>query len=238
MRLRSLLGSVLFLLESLSVTHLSAQSSSDQEVPPNLGFIRLMNAIGEAGQLKISINNEETNPGGYPMGEATGALGLPEGSYQVSLDHETLGKERVSMTLKKGQISTLVVFQELKQLQDQNNQLAKVDGKAVENKPTLAWHVDESPTSPPDTINPILKLLQFTPAAELAFSVDKVPAITERGKPNSVAITQAMGAFPEVVLAGKSVCLLNFKAPADQLVVFFTGPGGILKHAVMRNDVQ
>lgn len=207
------------------------------EVPPDLGFIRLVNAVGAPGRLKVRINGTEADPAGFKSGDATGAVGLSPASYQVELEHETLGKATLQAAVETGKIATVIAFKQDKPAEKSKSRAAAKEA-AEKDGPRLGWHLDQSAVSPPEIDLPTLTLVQLTAAEEVRFQVSGKPAPASVGKPVRVPITKAMGAFPEVQLQGKAVCLLNFKFPADQLAVFFTGADGQLRHAQLRNDVQ
>lgn len=216
---------------------LPAQEAPGLEVPPDLAFIRLVNAVGLPGRLKVRINGNEADPAGFQQGDATGAVGLAPKSYPVELEHETLGKETLEVPLQTGQITTVIAYMTEKPALDPKTK-KPAKGEAEKKGPRLAWHLDQSPTSPPDLKQPALTLVQLTPADEMDFKVSGTPVTVPAAKPVRVPITRAMGAFPGVHYQSKPVSLLNFKFPADQLVVFFIGDDGTLKQAPMRNDVQ
>ncbi len=204
------------------------------EVPADMGFLRLVNAVGLSGALQVRIDGTEAAPEGFKAGEATGAVGLSPGTYKVELEHVLLGKEALEVNIQTGQISTVVAFRT-----EKSEPNAKATSKSKQEPgPRLAWKLDQSPVSPPDLERPSLTLLQVTPLDTLPLSVSGTAASARAAEPVRVAITPAMGAFPEVHYQGRAVCLLNFKFPADQLVVLFTDEAGQLRHAPMRNDVQ
>lgn len=219
---------------SAQETATTKEPSPVPEVPPDMGFLRLVNAVGLPGALQVRIDGTEAAPEGFKMGEATGAVGLSPGSYKVELEHASLDKESLEVNIQTGQISTVIAYRTEK-AEPKAKSTAK--GKS-EPGPRLAWKVDDSPVSPPELDRPTLILLQVTPLDTLPLSVSGTAASARVAEPVRVAITPAMGAFPEVHYQGRAVCLLNFKFPADQLVVFFTDEAGQLRHAPMRNDVQ
>lgn len=200
------------------------------EVPPDMGFIRLVNALGLPGELQVRIDGTEASPDGFKPGEATGAVGLPPAAYTIELEHAALGKKSLEVSIQTGQISTVIAYRTEK---PERNTKAK-----PEPGERLAWHVDQSPVSPPEPDRPALTLVQLTPLDTLPLSVSGTAASARTAEAVRVPITPTMGAFPEVHYQGQAVCLLNFKFPADQLVVFFTDEAGKLRHASMRNDVQ
>lgn len=216
---------------------LQAQETPEApEVPANLGFIRFVNAIGLPGRLKVRVDGTEASPDGFPQGEVTGSIGLLPKTYQMELEHESLGKETVQVPVQTGQIFTVIAFKTEKPKDPKAKPSPKGDSKKP--GPRLACHLEQSVVSPPGLKDPTLTLLQLTTADSIAFKVSGTSAPARSETPVRVPITRAMGAFPEVHLQGKAVCLLNFDAPADQLVVFFSGDDGNLKYAPMRNDVR
>lgn len=211
-----------------------AASPALPEVPADLGFIRLVNAIGLPGGLLVRVDGTEASPEGFKAGEATGAVGLTPTAYTIELEHAVLGKETLEVNIQAGQISTVIAYRT-----EKPESKAKAEAKAKRQPgPRLAWQVDQSPVSPPELERPTLTLLQVTPLDMLPLSVSGTAASARAAEPVRVPITSAMGAFPEVHHRGRPVCLLNFKFPADQLVVFFTDEAGQLRYAPMRNDVQ
>ena len=219
---------------SAQETATTTEPSPVPEVPPDMGFLRLVNAVGLPGVLQVRIDGAEAAPEGFKAGEATGAVGLPPGSYKVELEQASLGKVALEVNIRTGQISTVIAYRTEK---PESKAKAAAKGKSATG-PRLAWKVDDSPVSPPELDRPTLTLLQVTPLDTLPLSVSGTAASARAAEPVRVPITPAMGAFPEVHHQGRAVCLLNFKFPADQLVVLFTDEGGQLRHAPMRNDVQ
>jgi hypothetical protein len=189
----------------------------------------------------VFIEGTVADPAGYPDGEATGALGLLPKVWNIELEHEALGKLKVPVELKMGEISTVIALavpespQEADKGKDKGKQ--KVDDEAAEAKLVLGSHTHVAKALVPEG-DSSLTLLQFTPAKELSLSVSGTAYAVPRATQITLPITAKIGAFPEVHLAGRAVCLLNFKFPADQVVVFFTGTDGVLKHAPLRNEVQ
>ncbi len=207
------------------------------EVPADMGFLRLVNAVGLPGVLRVRIDGIEVGRRGYKEGEATGSVGLEPKSYQVELTHEALGKETVQVPVQTGQIITVIAFKTEKPDQDPKTRKALKD-KPEKTAPRLASHLDLEPVSPPDLKASVLTLLQLTSSEEIIFTMSGTSVPANSGKPVRIPITGAMGRFPDVHLQGKPVCLLNFDSPAEQFVVLFTGEDGSLKNAQMRNDGQ
>lgn len=212
--------------------------AQDIPIPANMGFFRLVNAIGLPGVLKLKVDGISPRPAGFKEGEATGAVGLEPKSYQVELEHEALGTQSVTVNVQTGMISTLVAYKTEKPEKDPKTGKIKAAPAGEKPGPRIAWCVDEAPISQVKLNQPKLTVLQVTANEKMDFKVEKTPVTALAAKPTLVEITKAIGAFPEVRVQDKFVCGLNFDSPADQLVVFFAGSDGLLKFAVTHNDVM
>lgn len=222
---------------------LTGWSASAQEqpvevpVPADLGFLRFVNAVAAPGKLVVRLDGTKLSREGFPEGTATGAVGFSAKTYQVEMEHEDLGKVTVPVPLQTGQITTLVAFKTEKPEKDpKTGRPVKAD--PAKKGPRLAYILDQAPVSPPDLTESKLVIIQVAPEEQIPFTVQGTAATATTEKPVTVPIKKSMGVFPEIHLEGKPVCLLNFKFPADQLVVFFRGQDGSLKYAQSRNDVM
>lgn len=206
------------------------------EVPTDLGFLRLVDAVELPGLLYMRVDGIEADPAGFKQGFATEGIGLAPKIYQVELEHETLGKEKFPVTLQTGRISTIVAYKTEKPPEEPK--VAKVP-KAEPKKPgpRLVWHLDESPASIAGSKEASVTILQLTAQEVMDFKVSGTPASARSGQPVRIPITRAMGTFPTIDYQGKEVCVLNYDVRADKIVIFFTGSDGSLKFAQLRNDV-
>lgn len=199
------------------------------EIPPDLGFLRFVNAVGHPGRLWVTVNGTKLAAGsGYEEGAATGPMGIAPGSLQVEMRHDTLGEAKLSVTLKTGQVTTVIAAPERKE---------KKEGEDEAELPKLVAHLLELPATGPED-EPTLSLIQFTPAAQLTVSVAGTAHVLEPAKARTIAITPDMEAFLDVLIQGKAVAQLNYKNPAGQGVVLFTDAAGVLKSTQFRNDVR
>lgn len=208
------------------------QQEPEFPIPPDLGFLRVINATGHPGKLWVTVNGVKlAAASGYEDGTATGAMGIQNKSLAIEMRHDTLGEVKQAVTLKVGVITAVIAVPAPK----------KADAKAVkpeeEGKPELAVHLLELPASRPDAPS-TLTLIQFTPAAVLSAAVASTTLSLPVAKPQTMTVTREMGGFLEVTLQGKIIAQLNFKDPAGQGVVIYTDTGGVVKSTQFRNDVQ
>ncbi len=207
------------------------------EVPTDLGFLRLVDAVELPGLLHMRVDGIEADPAGFEQGYATGGIGLAPKAYQVELEHATLGKQKFQVTVQTGRIATIIAYKTEKPPEDVKAGKSPKD-EPKKPEPRLAWHLDESPESITGSKDVSLTIVQLTATDVLDFQVSGTAVAARLEKPVRIPITKAMGAFPEIHHQGKAVCLLNYDSRADKLVVFFTGTNGSLKCAQLRNDVQ
>ncbi len=220
---------------ALSALPCAQAQEPEIEIPPDLGFLRIVNAAGRPGKLWVTVNGVKlAAASGYEDGAATGAMGLTEKSLSIEMRHEDIGELKLPVTLKAGIVTTLIAFVESKPPEESKNGGAQDEGEA---KIKLAAHLLELPASRQGEKS-TLSLIQFTPAAQLPLSVASTSCVLEPKKPQTISITPDMGTFLDVKLQGKIVAQLNFMDPAGQGVVLFTDTAGVLKSAQFRNDVQ
>jgi hypothetical protein len=208
------------------------------EVPTDFAFLRLVDAVELPGLLFMRVDGIEADPAGFKQGFATEGIALAPKTYQVELEHETLGKEKLTVTLETGKISTIVAYKTEKPPEE--SKVAKAGPKPGPKKdgPRLVWHLDESPASIARSKDVSVTIVQLTAQDVMEFQVAGTPATARAGEPVRVPITRSMGTFPTINHQGKEVCVLNYDVRADKLVVFFTGTDGSLQFAQLRNDVQ
>lgn len=208
-----------------------AQQEPEFEIPPDLGFLRIVNASGHPGPLWVTVNGVKlAEATGYADGEATGAMGIIDKNLVLELRHDLLGEVKQSVTLKAGMITSVIAVAAKKE----ENKEGKNE---KERKVELAVHLLELPVSYSDQPS-TLSVMQFTPATQLSAEVAGTTMSLEAAKVQSMTITSAMAAFLEVKLQGQIVAQLNFKDPAGQVVVLYTDPKGVVKSTQFRNDVQ
>ncbi len=208
------------------------QREPEFELPPDLGFLRVVNATGRPGKLWVTVNGVKlAAASGYEDGTATGAMAIMEKALSLEMRHDHLGELKQAVTLQAGVVTTLIARIEHKQAE-----VAGV-GSPEKDKAVLAAHLWELPASR-RAEESTLSLIQFTPAAQLPVSVKDTVCVLEPAKAQSIPIPAAMGAFLDVKIQGQIAAQLNFTDPAGQGVVFYTDTSGKLKSAFFRNDVH
>lgn len=91
-------------------------TGSAQEEPaadPNLGFIRLVNAVAHGeGPLTLHINGENMHPKGYRLGGVTGGMGFPPGMQRVTIKRDGVEEGSTNVRVEKGMTTTLIPYAE------------------------------------------------------------------------------------------------------------------------------
>lgn len=86
---------------------------AQNEVPPNMGFVRFMNLVdaGE-GNTKLNINGKTLWKPGYTLGQRTGALPYSGGSHNFTVTKEGCLPAEKKITVEAGKAQTIVGFAE------------------------------------------------------------------------------------------------------------------------------
>lgn len=99
----------------LAAVLLLAASAIAQEPPPEVGFIRFVNAVAAGeGNASVLIDGENLYPKGYRLGQKTGGLGLKAGSHTISVKKQGVETGNTKVTIAKGETLTLIGFAERK----------------------------------------------------------------------------------------------------------------------------
>lgn len=208
------------------------QQEPEFVIPPDLGFLRVVNATGHPGNLWVTVNGVKLAAAtGYEDGTSTGAMGIQDKSLVMEMRHDTLGEFKQAIVLKAGVITAVIAVPAPKRNDGQK------DNEGEDRKPELAVHLLELPASRPEEPS-TLTLIQFTPAKVLSAAVASTSLNLEVGRPQTLTVTREMGGFLDVKLQSKIVAQLNFKDPAGQGVVLYTNTEGVVKSTQFRNDVQ
>lgn len=87
---------------------------SAQEASPEVGFLRIVNAIAKGeGNLNVLIDGEDIFPKGYKLGQRTGGYGVKAGSHTITLKKQGLESGTTKVTLAKGETLSMIGFAEL-----------------------------------------------------------------------------------------------------------------------------
>jgi hypothetical protein len=109
---RRLLGlSALWALALLFAPIANAQNETQPD--PNLGYIRLVNAVAHGeGNLTLHINGENMHPKGYRLGAVTGGMGFAAGTQRVTIRRDGVEEGSTNVILEKGVTTTLIPYAE------------------------------------------------------------------------------------------------------------------------------
>lgn len=89
--------------------------------PPQVGFVRLVNAVGAGvGNTMFKVDGEELYPKGYRLGQRTGGIGLEAGNRQIEVRKEGVESGKTAVQVEVGQTTTLVAFAELEKAEDED----------------------------------------------------------------------------------------------------------------------
>ena len=80
---------------------------------PQVGFIRLVNAVGPGtGNTKLLIDGENMYPKGYKLGQRTGGIGLEAGSKKIAISKDGVEEGSTSLNVEAGETISLIAFAE------------------------------------------------------------------------------------------------------------------------------
>jgi hypothetical protein len=184
-----------------------------------LAYLRFVNATGLPGKLFVTLDGEDINPEGYSDGFATGAVGFPAKICQVEFKHDGLGKVKVPVEIKAGEVTAVVALPIAEE--------SKKEGEPPEIK--LGHQVVASKkhqNGQPSTIT----VVQSSPAELLNFTVGGVPVVAP--------LNRGMGDFVAVKLGEKTLTTVNCTDPTDHVLFFFTDQKGVLKNVAFHNTVD
>jgi hypothetical protein len=89
-------------------------NSSAQEAPPEVGFLRIVNAISKGeGMVNVFIDGEDIFPKGYKLGQRTGGYGVKAGAHTISIKKNGLETGSTKVNLAKGETLSMICFAEL-----------------------------------------------------------------------------------------------------------------------------
>jgi hypothetical protein len=104
----------LFVLTPLSALLApTARAQEGNQPDPDLGYIRLVNAVAHGeGNLTLHINGENMHPKGYRLGAVTGGMGFPAGTQRVTIRRDGVEEGSTNVILEKGATTTLIPYAE------------------------------------------------------------------------------------------------------------------------------
>jgi len=88
-------------------------SAGGKETVPDIGFLRIINAIAPGdGTTRIMINGENLFPKGYQLGQRSGGIGLAAGTHTVTFEKNGVTGGSTKIDLKPGETLSLIGFAE------------------------------------------------------------------------------------------------------------------------------
>lgn len=88
-------------------------SASGKEVSPEIGFLRIINAIAPGnGATRVLIDGEDLFPKGYQLGQRSGGIGLATGPHTITLQKNGVESGTTKIDLKSGETLSLIGFAE------------------------------------------------------------------------------------------------------------------------------
>lgn len=218
------ISNVLTGLASLAAFILSAQFVQAQGNQPEVGFVRIVDAVqpGE-GKVNFLIDGEDIFPKGYNLGQKTGGLGIKAGAHTITLKKTGVVTGTTKINLGTGETLSLIGF-----------------GEKVPPKP------DAKPEDPPVWEIKILRLKQSDPESgyRLAFvplcPQDELKIETEssgKAKPpvyakRMLVTSMDLGKSKSEVLvkiAGEIVTVVSPEDRGNYVVIFYLDEAGKVK---------
>jgi hypothetical protein len=90
-----------------------AMLHAQQGGPPQVGFIRIVNAISPGeGKANFFLDGDDLFPKGYELGQRTGGLGIKAGAHTIEVRKEGVEPGSTRITLETGETLTLIAFAE------------------------------------------------------------------------------------------------------------------------------
>lgn len=88
-------------------------SATGKEGSPEVGFLRIINAIAPGNDTtRVLIDGEDLFPKGYQLGQRSGGIGLAAGPHTVTLQKNGVESGTTKIDLKSGETLSLIGFAE------------------------------------------------------------------------------------------------------------------------------
>jgi hypothetical protein len=107
------ISKILAALSILTSLIASTPDAAAQNEPPEVGFLRIINAVAAGqGNAKIILDGLDLFPKGYKLGQKTGGFGIKAGPHTVSIQKTGVETGTTQITLHPGQTLSMVAFAE------------------------------------------------------------------------------------------------------------------------------
>jgi hypothetical protein len=233
----SIYGSLFSLLLTWVCTlmPIAAQQQGDKENDYSaLGYLRFVNATGHEGMLRVLLDGQDTNPVGYADGFSTGSVGFTPKTCQIEMRHDTLGEFKLSVTLKPGEVASVVALPVIRPQKDKGP--GNRDAEAEPRKVELGAHAILNPGYVRGK-DVTVTILQATVAEKLEVKIGTLPLVCTKLDPATISLGKGMGENVPVSLGDKPLVTLNFVDPSDRIVILFPNKDGVLKTITLNNEV-
>ena len=195
-----------------------------QDGPPQVGFIRLVNAVGPGeGNTHLKVDGEDLYAKGYKLGQRTGGIGLKSGSHKIAVTKDGVETGETSVNVATGETTTLIGFAEKVETEDEEEpfkwqaRILKLKQKDAERGYRLT--VVSVCASPEVT---------FRIATEARQSLET--KTVKRFNTTTVDLGEARGDV-EIRLQGaeEALCGMSFDEPGSYVAVFYDDGEGKIR---------
>jgi len=193
-----------------------------QDVPPEVGFVRIVNAVVPGvGNTSIRIDGENIFPKGYTLGQRTGGFGLKAGSHEIAIEKEGVISGKTKVALKTGETLTLIGFAE------------KVPAKDLDKPPVWKTKILRLKQSDPES-GYRLAVVSLCPQDEIRVNVagaDQAKAVPLDAKRLVISSISLGKAKSDVTLTvdGEMIATLGTEDPGNYVVVLYEDENGKVK---------
>jgi hypothetical protein len=228
------------LLLGLCIVTLSAQQPANSTAINSdtdyrtLGYLRFVNATGHGGKLRVFLDGQDINPSGYDDGFATGAVGFVPKTCQIEMQHDTLGDFKLSVTLKAGEVASVVALPVIRGGKEEKPGSPKGSAKAPKIELGGQSFLNRGYVRG-DAIS--VTVLQATIAENLEVKIGGVPLICPQLEPTALSLGKGVGEVVTLSVGDKPLVTLNFVDPSDRIVILFPNKDGVLKTITLNNEV-
>lgn len=205
-----------------AATLCSAKAQQAPDGPPEIGFVRVVNAVAAGeGRANIIIDGEDIFPKGYQLGQRTGGFGLKAGSHDIALRKTGVLEGTTKVTLQTGETLTLIGFAE------------KVPAEKKGDPPVWKTRILRLKQSSPErgfrmTLISVCEKDEVAVQAAIQGKQAVESAVVQRFKTTSVDLGGSRGEV--LVKAGNEiVTTVSPEDPGNYVVVLYQDPQGAVK---------
>lgn len=206
----------------LTALLLAASAVAAQDGPPQVGFVRIVNAVAAGdGKTSILIDGEDIFPKGYDLGQRTGGFGLKSGSHTITIRRNGVEPGSTKVDLQTGETMTLIGFAE------------KVPAEKKDDPPVWKTRILRLKQSDPErgfrmTLVSVCDKEEVTIQAAIQGKQTVETATVKRLATTMVDLGRSRGEV--LVKAGDEIITtVSPEDPGNYVVVLFQDAGGAIK---------